>query len=170
MAEMTSAMAAKELKKLNDQHDALVKKEKKSSVFTVAIQENVEDVRPAYDFGQTQEELQQLEQKIRILKHAINRFNLTQEVPGFGMTIDQMLVYIPQLTARKQKLDKMRDRLPKERAEVRSFGRTSNIVEYDYSNYDIRQAEDAYRKIMDELAAAQNALDHVNSTITFEVE
>ena len=167
---MTSAEAAKELKKLNDQHDALIKKEGKSSVFTAAIQENVEDVRPSYDFKNTQEELAQLEEKIRRIKHAINGFNLTQEVPEFGMTIDQMLIYIPQLSARKKKLDRMRSRLPMERCERGAFSRSSSVVEYDYSNYEVKQAEEEYMQVSDELARAQNALDIVNSTITFEVE
>ena len=105
---MTSAQAAKELRKLNDQHDALLAMENKAREFTAAIQENIETVRPAYDYAARQEELAALEEKTRKLKHAINTFNLQQEVPGFEMTIDQMLVYIPQLTARKKKLDYMR--------------------------------------------------------------
>ena len=81
------------------------------------------------------------------------------------MTIDQMLVYIPQLTARKRKLDKMRANLPKER--ITAF--SSNFVEYNYSNYDIDKAEADYEKATDELARAQTALDTVNTTVTFEV-
>lgn len=63
-------------------------------------------------------QLRELEDKIRKVKHAINQFNLTQDVPGFNMTIDQMLIYIPQLTARKNKLNRMRSRLPKERVQA----------------------------------------------------
>ena len=168
MTIMTSAEAAKELRKLNDLHDAVMRRENKSSVFTAAIQETVDDARPEYDFQATQEELEMLEEKIRIIKHAINHFNLTLEVPGFGMTIDQMLVYIPQLTERKRKLGVMRGRLPKER--IDAYNRSSNIVEYEYSNYDIQEAEDAYTHAADELAKAQNALDVINSTVTFEVD
>lgn len=43
MAKMTSAQAEKWLKQLNEQHSALLEIEQKSSVFTAAIQENVED-------------------------------------------------------------------------------------------------------------------------------
>ena len=110
-------------------------------------------------------ELAEIESQIRKLKHAINQFNLTQVVPGFDMTIDQMLVYIPQLTARKKKLDHMRSNLPKER--ITSF--SSNFVEYNYSNYDIEQAEADYEMAADELARAQTALDTVNTTVDFEV-
>ena len=165
---MTSAQAAKELRKLNEQHDAMLKMETKSREFVAAIQEDVDAVRPAYDYGERQTELAELEAQIRVLKHAINTFNLSQEVPGFGMTIDQMLVYIPQLTARKKKLDYMRKKLPREREES-GYGKNNNLVEYRYANYDIAQAEADYQKTVDELSAAQNALDQVNATVEFEV-
>ena len=169
MPMITSAQVAKELKKLNDQHDALIRKEEKASVFTAAIQEDIETVRPEYDYDSVQKELADVERKIRALKHAVNQFNLTQVVPEFGMTIDQMLIYIPQLTARKRKLDAMRARLPKERVNP-DYGRPTAIIEYHYSNYDIQKAEADYDQVTDELARAQNALDSVNATVLFEVE
>ena len=46
----------------------------------------------------------------------------------------------------------------------------SGIVEYEYSNYDIKQAEADYAVVSDELARAQNALDAVNASVTFSVE
>ena len=153
---------------MNDQHDAMLKMENKSREFVAAIQEDVEAVRPVYDYAVRQRELAETEGSIRALKHAINTFNLSQEVPGFGMTIDQMLVYIPQLTARKKKLDAMRGRLPKERVKE-TFGRGTSIIEYDYANYDIAAVEADYVKTVDELSAVQNALDQVNSTVLFEV-
>ena len=165
---MTSAQAAKELRKLNDQHEALLAMENKVRWFTAAIQEDIKSVRPAYDYAARQKELIDLEEKVRKLKHAINSFNIQQEVPGFGITIDQMLVYIPQLTARKKKLDYMRKKLPKERED--SYNRGSNIVEYNYTNYDIALVEADYLKTVDELSEAQNALDQVNTTVEFDVE
>ncbi|MBE5788328.1 MAG: hypothetical protein E7325_01540 [Clostridiales bacterium] len=165
---MTSAAAAKELKKLNEQHEALTAMENKSSEFIAAIQEDIETVRPAYDYVAVQKELAEVEQKIRALKHAINTFNLGQTVPGFDMTIDQMLVYIPQLSARKRKLEQMKDKLPRERVRGGSFS-NSGIIEYTYVNYDLKAVSRDYDKVTDELSRAQNALDLVNSTVEFEV-
>ena len=166
MALITSAMAAKYLRKLNEEHDALLQKEKKSDTYTVSVQEKIEDVRPEYDYAVVQLQLRELEDRIRKIKHAINQFNLMQVVPEFDMTIDQMLVYIPQLTARK---NRMRSRLPKERVQG-GMSRMSGIVEYEYSNYDIKQAEADYAAVSDELARAQNALDAINSSEKFFVE
>ena len=51
MTKMTSAQAAKELRELNDQHDALLARENKSREFVAAIQEDVEKIRPEYDYA-----------------------------------------------------------------------------------------------------------------------
>ena len=48
MAQMTSAMAAKYLKKLKEEHDALQRKETKSDTFTASVQEKIEDVIICY--------------------------------------------------------------------------------------------------------------------------
>ena len=120
----TSAQANKLLKKLNDEYSALLDKEQRSRDFRAAMGEDIESVRPAYDYAKTQARLEELEGAIRRLKHAINRFNTTQVVDGFGITIDEMLVYIPQLTKRKSKLLEMKSRLPKERVEEQYGSRT----------------------------------------------
>ena len=44
------------------------------------------------------------EEEIRKLKHALNVFNASNKVPGFEMTVDEMLVYLPQLSREKNKL------------------------------------------------------------------
>jgi hypothetical protein len=168
MAQITSAMAAKHLKKLNDQRISLLSMEKKAKEFTAAIQEDIETVRPAYDYAVTQKELAVLDAKIRRLKHTLNCFNSTYVIPELDMTIDQVLIYIPQLTAQKRKLESFRNRLPKERKEY--LGRNNSIIEYEYANYDIAQADADYNVVADELAKVQNALDMANATVLFEAE
>ena len=165
----TSAEAAKLLRKLNEDHALLIDRESKSNVFIAAVGEELEDVRPAYAYREVQEGLKDLERKIRIVKHAINRFNLTTEVPGFGMTVDQILVYIPQLSARKSKLARMAGKLPKERISASGYG-AKTIIEYRYANYEITDAEADLAAVTDELARAQTALDVVNNSETMEIE
>ena len=165
----TSAQANKLLKKLNDEYTALLDKETRSRDFRAAMGEDVESVRPVYDYAETQIRLAELEAKIRKLKHAINIFNATQTVDSFDMTIDELLVYIPQLTKRKSKLLEMKSRLPKERVEEQ-YGRQSSIIDYTYANYDIAAVEADYEKAADELSRAQLALDAVNQRETFEFE
>lgn len=165
----TSAEAAKLLRKLNDEYDALLFKEERSREFHAAVGEDVESVRPAYDYEKTQKELDELEDRIRRLKHAIHRFNITHQVPGFDMTIDEMLIYIPQLTRRKNKLAVMKSKLPKERVAER-LGTAGNIIDYIHINYDLKKIEADYEKVSEELTKAQLSLDTVNGAETFEFE
>ena len=169
MSKMTSAEAAKKLRRLNDEYAALLEKEAKSSEFCAALGEDPESVRPAYDFCAVQNELRETAQKIRRLKHAINAFNVAAVIPGFEITIDEMLVLIPQLTREKQKLAEMRAKLPKTRVDAR-FSRGSNVIDYTYLNYDPAEAEADSQAVSDRLAAAQLALDQINQSATFEVE
>ena len=162
----TSSEAAKILRRLNDEKMTLESREAMSLHFTAAINEDIENARPEYDYDETRKALDEVDAKIRKVKHAINTFNLTHEVPGFGMTVDMMLVYIPQLTRKKQRLSAMKDRLPK----VREMTRVAGIIEYSYANYDIERATEDFEKVSDELSRAQTALDVLNNSVKFEIE
>lgn len=164
----TSAEAAKLLRSLNEKLDALAEKEKKSETFLASVGEDIEAVRPVYNYKEVREEKNAIEAKIRDLKHAINVFNVTHEVPGFDMTVDQMLVFIPQLNARKARLAEMKSRLPKER-ENSGYNR-SNIIDYRYINYEISAVESDYQKVSETLSRAQTALDVVNNSEIMDIE
>ena len=38
------------------------------------------------------------------------------------------------------------------------------IIDYEYTNYDVKKAQDAYRAVCDEIASLQTALDEANTT------
>ncbi|MBQ9545545.1 MAG: hypothetical protein IJV00_10515 [Clostridia bacterium] len=164
---LTSAQAAKLLKKLNEQLDAIIEKENISCSFRAAMGEDPESVRPVYDFESTQKEINKIEGEIRRLKHALNAFNVSHEIPGFGMTVDEMLVYLPQLSREKTKLASMRSKLPKTRVED-LHSKNVNFVDYTYLNYSVEDAEKAYEAVSEELSKAQLALDNFNNSATFE--
>lgn len=166
---ITSAEANKILKKIVEEYEALKTKENQSKDFLASINENPDTIRPKYDFIKTQELLESYEIKIRKIKHAINMFNVLTQVKEFGVTIDEMLVLIPQLTKLKSKLGSMKDRLPKMREKQAGYGQ-GNIIDYRYINYDIEQVEEKYKEVTQKLSNAQLALDRVNSTIEFEIE
>lgn len=163
----TSAEANKLFRKLNDDLSSIMVREQGGKEFLAAVGEDLESVRPDYDFAKTQSALAEVESKIRKLKHALNVFNSTMVVPGFDMTIDEMLVYIPQLTAKKNKLSSIKDKLPKVREQSRT---NSSILDYRYLNYDVAEVATEYEKVADTLAKAQNALDAVNMSMTLDIE
>ena len=165
----TSAQANKLLKKLQDAHHDIERKEFLSKEYLLSTDENADDVRPEYDFLKTQNELDTIERQIRAVKHAINLFNTQTVIPEFNMTIDEMIVFLPQLNAKKNKLSNMKSVLPKIREQSMSH-KSSGLVEYRYANYDIAEAEQEYEKVCDMLSRAQVALDTINNALTFEID
>ena len=166
----TSAEANKLLKKLNDTYQAVLNEETQSSTFLAAMGEDIESVRPEYDYRGTQEKLRGLEEKIMTVKHAINLFNTTHCPAGFDMTIDKALIYLPLLSAKVKKLGEMKSRLPKAREMHDRFSGMGNIVNYLIINSDRVAAAEDYEAEFDELIRLQTALDTVNSTEKFEIE
>lgn len=164
---LTSAEANKLLRKLHEDHSVLLHREAEARVFVAATTESLEDARPEYDYADTQQQLADLEARIRALKHAINFFNISQPIDENGMTIDQALVYIPQLSDRKRKLAAMRSTQKKSR---NTNTKSTNLIEYTYANYDIEQTERDFQAVSEELARVQNALDLVNSTVQLEID
>ena len=83
------------------------------------------------------------------------------------MTVGQLLVYLPQLSERKATLSHMADKLQKTR--FRAWIRT-NLIEYEYANYDLELARADFKKTAAELARAQLALDVLNNSETTEID
>ncbi len=165
----TSAEANKLIKKIEERISRLEIAENKGSTFNAAAGEDAEALRPEYDFAKTQAQLEELEAMMRKVKHAINCFNTTHTLPGFDdITVDQALVLIPQLRARKMTLGTMVSRLPRERVEVGI--RSSNIIDYVITNYDMAEVERKYNEIGDRLSSLQVALDTLNTTETMEID
>ena len=164
----TSAEAGKLVKKIEDELKRQMLTERKSYSFVVASGEDVESLRPKYEFAETQKNIDELQEKLRIVKHAINQFNLTHTLPGFdGLTIDQALIMLPQLNARRTKYQEMINRLPKER--ISGIHSRNNLIEYNIANYNIEEVEKAYKELTSHLAKMQLALDTVNTTEKMEI-
>jgi len=166
---MTSAEAAKLLKKLIEQKTMLFNEERRSCVFLASLGEDIESVRPAYHYEETRAALDACNEKIRLLKHAINRFNVSQTVGSGGMTIDQALIRLPQLAEMRGRLDAMQGRLPKQRSSVGGVG-NNTVIDYKYANYSVEKAKADFLRVSDEIRALQTALDMVNTTVAFEFE
>ena len=164
---LTSAEANKMIRALRDQHRLLLLQEENVVSFIAATTENVEEVRPSYSYEETAAKFDEIERKIRKIKHALNVFNATTVVDGFDMTIDEMLVFLPQTSDRLRKLE---DMLAKpEKARAMNTGRTS-IIEYEYLNYDLQKVQKDYDALLDLKNRALTALDVVNNTVPFEAE
>ena len=169
MQKMTSAYANKMLKSLEEDKAFWVNKEEASSTYVVA--NNEEPVVPEYDYAQVANTIAAIDEKIAIIKHALNVANATARVMvgDVEMSIDTILIKMAQLNKRKAVLDTMRKRLPKAREEQRSYMSRNTVPEYRYINYDLELIKQEYEAVSKKVLEMQMALDRYNQTVQFEV-
>lgn len=169
MQKMTSAYANKMIRSLEEDKAFWVNKEAASSTYVASI--NEEPVIPEYDYLEVAATIAELDEKIAIIKHALNLTNATAKVPvgEKEMSIDTILIKMAQLNKRKAVLDQMRKQLPKAREEQTYVSR--NVVpEYRYINYDLELVKREYEAVSKTIMEMQMALDKYNQTVQFEVE
>ena len=165
---ITSAYANKWIKSLEEEKAFLVNKEAESNTYIAAV--NEEPMIPDYDYAEVAAAIEQLDEKIASLKHALNLANATARVSvnGTEMSVDKILIRMAQLNKRKSILDAMRKQLPKTRVDQRYTSRT--VPEYQYINYDLELIRQEYDRISRLLMDLQMALDLHNQTVQFEVD
>ena len=169
MQKMTSAYANKMLKSLEEDKAFWVNREDASSTYVVAV--NEEPVVPEYDYAEVAKTIAEIDEKIAIIKHAINLTNATARVMvgEREMSVDTILVRMAQLNRRKVILDEMRKRLPKAREEQSYISRNA-VPEYRYINYDLDLVKQEYERVSQTIMEMQMALDKYNQTVEFEVD
>lgn len=170
MANMTSAYANKVLRRLNEDKEFYLNKEKEGQVYVATIGE--EPVIPDYDYSDVSAKIAEIDAKIMKIKHAINVVNVNSTINagGVNMTIDSVLVRMAQLNKRKSILDTMRKRQEKSRVNEGLFASRKNTTEYQYINYDLETVNKEYDRIDSEIAEMQIALDKFNQTFEFDLE
>lgn len=169
MQKMTSAYANKLLRSLEEDKAFWVNKEEASSTYVAAI--NEEPVVPEYDYSEVAATIEEIDEKISIIKHALNvtNANAKVQVGDTEMSIDTILIKMAQLNKRKYVLDTMRKQLPKAR-EQQSYTARNAVPEYRYINYDLNLIKREYERVSGLIMEMQMALDKYNQTVQFDVD
>lgn len=169
MKKMTSAYANKLLKSLAEDKAYWMNKEEVSSTYVAAVNET--PVIPEYDYAQVAAEIEQIDEKVSIIKHALNAANANArlQVGDTQMSVDTILIKMAQLNMRKAVLDRMRKQLPKAREEQRYTSRNA-APEYRYINYDLDLVKQEYERVSNLVMEMQMALDNYNQTVQFDVD
>ncbi len=170
MTKMTSALANKTLRKLNEDKEFWRNKEHDGSLYVAAI--NEDPVIPDYDYSEVSKNIKEIDDKILKIKHAINVSNCINEIQvgDDKMTVDTILVKLAQLNKRKSILGHMRKRQPKTRVKTDYYSSRSNTPEYEYINYDLDLVKREYEQIDAKVSEMQMALDKYNQTVEFDVD
>ena len=169
MQKMTSAYAGKMLRSLEEDKAFWVNKETTSMTYVAAI--NEEPVIPEYDYAQVAATIAEIDEKIAVIKHALNMANANAKVRvgDTEMSIDTILIKMAQLNRRKDSLDVMRMQLPKTR-EMSSRASRNAVPEYRYINYDLDLIKQEYERVSGIIMEMQMALDMYNQTVQFDVD
>lgn len=167
---MTSAYANKMLRSLEEDKAFWVNKEAASCTYVVAV--NEEPVIPEYDYAEVAATIAKIDEKIAIIKHALNVANATAKVQvgDVEMSIDTILIKMAQLNKRKSVLDVMRKQLPKVRVGQNTYMSRNSVPEYKYINYDLELIKKEYERVSLKILEMQMALDRHNQTEQFEVD
>ena len=150
---------------MEDDKKKWLSEEALSREYHAAVGENPQDLKPNYDFSTTQEAIEKIDLKILKIKHALNVFNSTTEVGHTGLTIDQVLIRLPQLMQTKIKLYSMRDCPAKRR-----YGISGNVIDYIYTSYNPAEAATYYDTVCSYIDKLHLELDKVNMSVEFEVD
>ena len=155
MQTITSAYANKMLKSLEEDKAFWVNKEAASSTYVAAI--NEEPVIPEYDYSEVASMITAIDEKIAIIKHALNVTNATAKVQvgNSEMSIDTILIKMAQLNKRQ---------------EQHSYTSRNTVPEYRYINYDLELIKQEYEHVSKTIMEMQMALDKYNQTVQFEVD
>ena len=121
--------------------------DEKLRVFRASEYEDLEKLRPDYDYAGIQNKLDRLDEAIRNLTAKAVAILFTERVKEYhDMTVLEMLLLLRDLEAKEERLYEMTTHLEKER-----HSSSSLLLEYEYMNYDIRKVEEDLKKTREEI-------------------
>jgi hypothetical protein len=180
---VTSAEACKLIKMLEEEKEAALEEEMEQC--TYKLLEGEEELPLTYDYETTRAFVDERDRKIKKLRHAIHKFNMETVLCGYGITIDEALVQLAQMSRKLKVLERMK-RIPvvtKNRATLRDLSAASGLLgnrradssltclfEYEYANFDVATCKSDYAQLYEKVSALQLAIDLYNQTKAFEVE
>ena len=163
----TSASANKQIRALEEEKSHILSNEREVCTYVLSVDE--EEEPPAYDYAAVRASVADLDAKVRTLRCALHAFNVATILPESGISIDEALVLMAQLSNERSRLAALRSTLPKQRVSSDYF-RGSKVVEYQYANYDVEQAEADFQQVSERIRQLQMEIDYANQTVTFEVD
>ena len=134
---------------------------------SISRHDSSEDVPVSeYDFFATRKMIEDLDNKIRYLRHKLHLSNATEQVPEFNITIGECIIMMAQLSKEQALLSRMARREKKER---RQLG-YSNSTELVILNYDKDECRRYLKEVNNKITSLQIAIDRINLSHMIDVE
>lgn len=161
---MNSDYANKLCKKLVEEEKSILSYE--STARTYSHTPSEKPTIPAYSFQETETKLREVRGKIAGLKRAINKFNTSEILENYGITIDQALFQMSVMHGDKARLAEMLQ-IP-EVVRSREYG--SKEPDITHRNFSVDEVQTRYDELCEDLMKLQQAINIANLTIEFDVD
>ena len=153
----------KMISQLAEEKAEILSDESQNSVITYGKDE--EKPESTYIFSETREAIENVNAKIRHLRHKLHHANATVKVPEFDMTIGECIIYMAQLNSEKALLERMA------RSEPISRDTTyRGVVEWTEICYSRNECREVLKGIVEKITALQMAIDRINLTHEIKVK
>ena len=153
----------KRIADLKTERERLIRKDEKLRVFRASGFEDIEKLRPDYDYGSFQKELDHLDETIRNLTTKAVTILATERVKEYhDMTILEMLLLLRDLETKDQRLYAMAAHLEKERHP------TELGIEYEHVNYDLSMVEEDLKKTREEIENVRTFSDFFIHELSYD--
>lgn len=159
---MCHSEVIKYIKELESKKSVLLRKERNSSTYT--YQDESAKIVPEYSYELTRKEVDELDGKIRNLRHALAVANCTVKVDDFDITIGEALVLLAQLNNKCDILENMSSR--QQICQQMSYA----TMQITACNYDVAKATEDYENLRLHIGKLQVAIDRANLVNYVEVE
>jgi len=146
----------KMLRKIQEDKSLLLRFEALNSVVKYSDQE--EPIESDYDYHSIRQAVDKLNDEERRLKGILAYSNATTKVDGYDFSISEALVYLTQLSNKKNHLSSMALIKPLDRSIV------YNKIEYKKALFDPNEVDLEVKRLTDEIAMLQMAIDRTNLT------
>lgn len=160
---ITPILANKKIKELQKERDNLIREINLNSSFRCSLSENIEDIRPVDKLMENTIQINQIEDDILHIKHALNIFNAKTKLQDSEITIDKALVLLPMLNERLSLFEDIYKR--KDKTRISSL----KEIEYVYPNFKLEELTDLMKETKEQILKIQTSLDYINNIRTFDV-
>ena len=168
MIKVTSDVANKLIKKLEQEKGILTDKISKMSTFVVAVTENYDQIKAEqeaeFKLNETISQIDEIDKKIITIRHAKSVFN-NSVVMKNGLTVGDNIVRLAILEREKGIYSGLATRKKKKRNTS-----LNKDIEYVYLNYELEDAKKKYDSVYTEISEIQEELNIVNSSAEYKFE
>ena len=157
-----NAEAMKMIKSLEKDLERIRLNEELNSVFS--YKEGEQKILPEYDYAKARQEKEEINAKIRKIKHALAIANTVFKIDYFNITIGEALVYLAQLNNEYDELEELANR-----RKITRHITSNGVLEYTECTYEPEQVKQDRKEIYAQICKLQVAIDRANLNSEIEL-